>query len=148
MLKVDAHHHVWRIDRGDYFWISPDSPLHRDYGIENLRPDLDDIGATVLIQAAPTEAETFFLLESAAASNGLVRGVVGWTDLAASNAPQRVQALAAMPLVKGLRPMLGFIEETGWILRSEVKQGSPRWPLPACGSISRHVSDTSHFFWN
>ncbi len=121
--RIDAHQHVWRIDRGDYFWIAPNSPINRDYGLDDLRPCLGHVSGTVLVQAAPTQAETVFILEAAALSNGLVQGVVGWTDLAAPSAPERVAALAATTIVKGVRPMLGFIGETDWILRAEVGRG-------------------------
>jgi len=121
MMRVDAHHHVWRVDRGDYGWLTPDLPIHRDYGLDDLRPLLGDITATVLVQAAPTEAETEFLLATARDSGGLVRGVVGWTDLAAPDAAVRVSRLARMPLLKGLRPMLQDIAETDWILRPDVQ---------------------------
>jgi len=121
MIRVDAHHHVWRIDRGDYDWIAQDSPLYRDFGLDDLRPHLEKIDATVLVQAAPTEAETEYLLEVAHASDGLVRGVIGWTDLAAPDAADRVNALAKDPLLKGLRPMLQNIDDSYWILREEVK---------------------------
>ncbi|MCW3474281.1 amidohydrolase family protein [Limobrevibacterium gyesilva] len=122
-MIVDAHHHVWRLDRGDYAWLTPDLPIHRDYGLADLRPLLGDVTATVLVQAAPTEAETAFMLEVARGSGGLVRGVVGWTDLAAPDAAARVAALAADPLLKGLRPMLQDIADTGWILRPEMQPG-------------------------
>lgn len=120
-LRIDAHHHVWRIDRGDYGWLTPDMAIHRDYDLDDLRQLLDDITATVLVQAAPTEAETAYLLAVAAASDGLVRGVVGWTDLEAPDAPDRIAALARQPLLKGLRPMLQDIPDTDWILRDPVQ---------------------------
>lgn len=115
-MLVDAHHHVWQLARGDYGWLTPDLPIHRDYTLDDLRPLLGDITATVLVQAAPTEAETGFLLDVARASNGLVQGVVGWADL---TKPDRLPLPA--PLLKGLRPMLQDIAETEWILRPEVQ---------------------------
>lgn len=120
-MLVDAHHHVWRVARGDYGWLTPDLPICRDYGLADLRPLLGDVSATVLVQAAPTEAETTFLLDVARESGGLVRGVVGWTDLAAADAPQRIAALAREKLLKGLRPMVQDIVETEWILRPELQ---------------------------
>ena len=104
MIRVDSHHHVWRIARGDYAWLTPDSPIHRDYTLDDLRPLLGDITATVLVQAAPTEAETAFMLDVARSSGGLVRGVVGWLDFAQRDAPARITALRSEPLLKGLRP--------------------------------------------
>jgi L-fuconolactonase len=122
MARIDAHHHVWRIDRGDYHWIDPDSALYRDYTLDDLRPLLTDIvDGTILVQAAPTEAETRFLLDVAEESNGLVRGVVGWVDFTAPDAAARVRALAKHRLLKGLRPMLQDIEDTYWLLSDAVR---------------------------
>lgn len=122
MIRVDAHHHVWRLARGDYGWLTPDLAIHRDYGLDDLGPLLGDVTATVLVQAAPTEAETEFMLETARASGGLVRGVVGWTDLEAPGAPDRIAAWAgAEPLLKGLRPMLHDLGDRDWILRDAVR---------------------------
>ncbi len=121
MMRVDAHHHVWRIERGDYDWLTTDLPIHRDYGLDDLRPLLGDITATILVQAAPTDAETRFLLQTARASAGLVRGVVGWSDLASPFAPRHIAALAADKLLVGLRPMLQDIDDPAWILGADVQ---------------------------
>ncbi len=116
-MHIDSHHHVWRVDRGDYGWLRPESPICRDFGLADMRPHLGDITATVLVQAAPTEAETLFMLETAAGSGGLVRGVVGWADL---TQPDRL-AVLSHPMLKGLRPMLHDLPEPDWILRPEVQ---------------------------
>ena len=129
-MRVDAHHHVWTIARGDYRWMSPELSIARDYGLDDLRPLLGDIAATVLVQAADSEAETAFMLDVARGSAGLVRGVVGWTDFSAPDAPTRVTELAKEPLLKGLRPMLQDIEDTEWILRHDVQ--------PALAAMARH----------
>jgi L-fuconolactonase len=105
-------------------------PIYRDYGLQDLRPFLADAGpvadapgiaATVLVQAAPTEAETHFLLQVARDSSGLVRGVIGWADLAAADAPARIASLAVDRLLKGVRPMLHDIPDREWILRPDVQ---------------------------
>jgi len=121
LIRVDAHHHVWRLSRDDYGWLTPDLPIHRDYTIDDLRPLLGDITATVLVQAARTEAETAYLLDVARNSSGLVRAVVGWVDLIRHDAPARIASWAGQPLLKGLRPMLQDIAETGWILREGIQ---------------------------
>jgi L-fuconolactonase len=130
MIRVDAHHHVWDLARGDYGWLTPDLAIHRDYRLADLRPLLGDITATVLVQAAPTEAETTFLLDVAAGSDNLVRGVVGWADLAAPDAPARIAALSRNAALRGLRPMLQDIADTDWILRSNVR--------PALRAMAQH----------
>lgn len=116
--RVDAHLHLWRLARGDYGWLTPDLPIHRDFGPEDAELLLRAAGVdgAVLVQAAPTEAETRFLL-------GLARdtpwawGVVGWADFEAPGAPDRIAALARDPLLRGLRPMWQDIPDTGWPLR-------------------------------
>lgn len=119
---IDAHVHLWRVDRADYSWMTPDLPIYRDYGLDDLQPLLDGARA-VLVQAAATEAETWFLLELMRRSAGMVAGVVGWADLAAPNAVDRVAALAVAPGLVGLRPMLQDIADTDWILRADVARG-------------------------
>lgn len=125
-LRVDAHHHVWRLDRGDYGWLTPALvPIYRDFSLDDLHPLLAgaSVDATVLVQAAPSVAETEFLLRVAGASGGLVRGVVGWVDLAAPDAPATLERLAQDPLLKAIRPMLQDIADPEWILRSDVDRG-------------------------
>lgn len=125
MTRIDAHHHVWRLERGDYGWLTPAlGPIHRDFAPTDLAPLLTarGIGATILVQAAPTEAETRFLLDTAAATP-FVAGVVGWTDLAAPDAPARVAALADDPLLVGLRPMVQDIPDDDWLLRPDLAPG-------------------------
>jgi len=135
-MRVDAHHHVWRLSRGDYGWLKPTPellPIHRDFMLRELRPMLRsaNVGATVLVQAAPTLAETSFLLEVAKASGGLVRGVVGWADLAADGAVATLRTLAAEPLLKGVRPMLQDLPDPSWILRPDIHSALAE--LPALG---------------
>jgi L-fuconolactonase len=125
-MRVDAHHHVWRLERGDYEWLKPTPellPIYRDFGLRELRPMLRgaNVGATVLVQAAPTLDETRFLLEVAKASSGLVRGIVGWADMADDDAIAALDSLAAEPLLKGVRPMLQDLPDPSWIARAEVQ---------------------------
>ncbi len=115
---IDGHFHLWTLARGDYPWLQPGMPIYRDYDLYEYRPQLRGIGGAVLVQVAETAAETEFLLEIANASDGLVRGVVGWADLTAEQI-----AFPADPLLKGVRPMLQDHADTGWVLRPEVLRG-------------------------
>jgi L-fuconolactonase len=124
--RVDAHHHVWRLARGDYGWLRPTlqlASIYRDFSLDDLRPLLDAarIEATVLVQAAPTLAETQFLLDVARESGGLVRGVVGWVDLTAADAVATLEHIAGDPLLKSIRPMLQDLPEADWICRPDVQ---------------------------
>lgn len=118
-MRIDAHHHLWTLDRGDYGWLTPAlAPIHRDFSLSDLAPHLAaaNIDGTILVQAAPTEAETMFLLDIAAQAPA-VRGVVGWTDFDAPDASARIDALAAHRLLVGLRPMVQDMADDDWLLR-------------------------------
>lgn len=119
MTRIDAHHHLWTLARGDYGWLTPAlKPIYRDFALPDLAPYLAAAGieGTILVQAAPTEAETMFLLEIAEGAE-LVRGVVGWTDFDAADAVARIEALAAQKLLVSLRPMVQDIADDDWLLR-------------------------------
>ena len=121
--RIDAHQHVWRLDRGDYGWLGPElNPIYRDFTLGDLRPLLTEaaIAGTVLVQAAPTVAETEYLLRIANESDSLVRGVVGWVDMAAADAVSTLARLARDPLLKSVRPMLQDLPDSDWILRPDV----------------------------
>jgi L-fuconolactonase len=118
--QVDAHCHLWTVSRGDYGWLDPGNPdlkpITRDFGFDDL---LAADGRTetckrVVVQAAPTVAETSFLLDLAARYNDIV-GVVGWVDLSRKDAPEILSELAANPCFKGVRPMLQDIADVDWI---------------------------------
>ena len=86
---VDAHHHVWSLTRGDYAWLTPElAPIYRDFTLADLEPlnEAAGVTATVLVQAAPTVAETQFLLKVAKGSGGVVKGVVPFLTLSNANA--------------------------------------------------------------
>ncbi|MFT4161956.1 amidohydrolase family protein [Shinella sp.] len=121
-MIVDAHHHLWRVGRGDYHWMSPDMPvLARDYLADDLRPVLRRAGVdrTVVVQAAQTEAETDFLL-SLAAETDFIAGVVGWLDFEDAAFPAKLEALMRRPKFVGLRPMLQDHADDGYVLRPAV----------------------------
>ena len=121
-MRIDAHQHFWSIARGDYGWLTPQSGvLWRDFGPADIAPLLQAAGIdrTILVQAAPTEAETQYLL-GIAENAPCVAGVVGWTDFAAPDAPARIAELACNPLLVGLRPMVQDIAEDGWLARADL----------------------------
>ena len=121
-MRIDAHQHVWRLDRADYGWLTPaDHPkIARDFLPAALAPLLKaaKIDRTILVQAAPSEAETHYLLELARDAP-FIAAVVGWIDFEAPDAPARIARLCANPKLMGLRPMLQDIADVEWILQPE-----------------------------
>src|SRR5260221_6095110 len=120
--RIDSHVHFWQLARGDYGWLTPQlAPIYRDFGRDELAPLIAaaDIDAIVLVQAAPSEAETLFLLDWAARYERIA-GVVGWVDMAALDAPERIAALGGNPRVRVIRPMIHDIRDPDWMLRDEL----------------------------
>jgi L-fuconolactonase len=117
-MIVDAHQHFWDPARGDYGWLKPDNPIHRVFASVDLHPLMIDtsVDATILVQAAPTPAETDYLL-SIARDTPWVLGVVGWIDLLAPEAVDQVTRRAGDPLFLGVRPMLQDLPDPNWILQ-------------------------------
>ncbi|WP_339724760.1 amidohydrolase family protein [uncultured Paraglaciecola sp.] len=117
---VDSHLHFWKLSRQDYAWLTPYlGVLYQDRLPLDWQQASTGLGVNkaVVIQAAPTDAETDFLLSLTQKSDSLA-GVVGWVDMNAHSSLvcARLQQLAAEPKFKGIRPMLQDIEDVEWIL--------------------------------
>ncbi|MGF7008229.1 amidohydrolase family protein [Aminobacter sp. BE322] len=118
--RIDGHCHYWALQRGDYGWLTPDAahlaPIYRDFGAAEMRPlaEMAGIEKRILVQAAPTEAETAFLLDQGRADEA-VTGVVGWVDLSSPASVASLDRLAKNPLFKGVRPMLQDLPDIDWI---------------------------------
>ena len=119
---LDTHHHFWKVERGDYHWMTPDlKVLFRDYMPDDLAPALRRAGVTrtILVQAAATEAETEFLLEIAESCE-FVAGVCGWLDMDSDDFPARLARFLDNPYFVSFRPMLQDRDEPDWILKPRV----------------------------
>ncbi len=121
-MRIDAHQHFWRLSRGDYGWLDASlGPIHRDFLPGDLAPLLSEAGVdrTILVQAAPTDEETDFILALAQATP-FVAGVVGWTDFEAPDAARRIAERAQQPGLLGLRPMIQDLPRTDWMLSEAI----------------------------
>ena len=124
MIRIDAHQHYWSLRRGDYTWLTPgEVGLYRDFTPDDLSPALVEcaVRATVLVQAAPTEDESRFLLDLARRQPSIA-GVVGWTDFEASDVAERISRLVSdgQGMLKGLRPMVQDISDPDWLDRDSL----------------------------
>ena len=120
-MKIDAHQHFWDLHRGDYGWLTPDlEPLYKNFAPADLEPLLKSTGVdgTVLVQAAPTLAETRYML-SLADQHDFIKGVVGWVDFEADDALDTIAELATLPKLVGIRPMIHDIEDSDWMLKAQ-----------------------------
>lgn len=122
-MRIDSHQHFWTLSRGDYGWLTPELGLiYRDFSTEDLWPILQrhKIDATILVQAAPTISETEFMLDIARRTD-FVKGVVGWADFEAKEAPDVIGRLSARDYLVGLRPMIQDIPDPEWMLRPTIE---------------------------
>lgn len=129
---IDAHQHLWQLGRHGCQWPTPDLvPIYRNYGIEDLLDVARDCGVTgsVLVQSQPCDEDTDYLLRTADESD-FIKAVVGWVDLSAATAPQRIAQLAAHPRFRGIRPMLQALPDDDWMLKRELE--------PAIAAMKQH----------
>jgi len=118
-MRIDAHQHYWKLSRGDYGWLTPDMGLlYRDYLPADLEPILERhrIDKTVLVQAAPTVAETDYML-SLAAKHDSIGGVVGWLDMGDPGFPRLFEEYRQEPAFVGIRPMLHDLSDDAWVIQ-------------------------------
>lgn len=117
-MKVDAHQHYWRIERGDYGWITPELPvLYRNFLPSDLKPYLDahQLDGTIAVQAAPTLEETDYLL-SLADRDPSILGVVGWIDLFDPEHRRHYERFSKHPKFIGFRIMIQDMPDSSEIL--------------------------------
>ncbi|MGA8709221.1 MAG: amidohydrolase family protein [Steroidobacteraceae bacterium] len=123
-MRIDAHQHYWQLSRADYGWLTPaQGSLYRDFLPAELAPQLaaGAVSATVLVQAAATEAETRYLI-GLAQTTPSITGVVGWADFEAGDIAERICGLVrdGGGRLKGLRPMVQDIADPEWLLRPAI----------------------------
>jgi L-fuconolactonase len=124
-MIVDAHQHFWATARGDYGWLD-DAPatLRRDFAPVDLDPLRTALGIdrTILVQAAPTVAETHYMLGLADATEWIAK-VVGWVDFERPEDRLDLARLARHPKFAGIRPMIQDIADVDWMHRPDVQWG-------------------------
>jgi len=118
---IDAHCHFWRLNHNDCTWPPPAlTAIHRDFLPDDWQREADAVGVdtAIAVQSQPSDRDTEWLLQLAR-DDMRIAGVVGWVDLAARNAPNRIAALARNPKLRGLRPMLQDLPDD-WFLQPAV----------------------------
>ena len=125
-MIIDAHHHFWNPVRGDYGWMSRDAvaPIAKRFGPHEIAPHLAKAGVvkTVLIQAAPTIAETEYILGVADATDYVAK-VVGWVDFEKRDDLKQLARLSKHPKFSGVRPMIQDLPDDEWMHRKDVQWG-------------------------
>ena len=119
MFRVDAHHHLWDLSVRDQSWITDDlAAIRRTFTVDDLAA-VAHVDATVVVQTVSVPEETPELL---AIADPLIAGVVGWVDLTAVDAADRLAALRSDRLV-GIRHQVQDEPDPGWLCRPDVRAG-------------------------
>lgn len=102
---IDAHVHVWRLGENGCAWPTADLPaIHHDFDLADYRAaGGEGVDGVLLVQSQEDAADTEWLL---GLPDALIGGVVGWIDLEAWDAADRIEALGGHPMLRALRPMV------------------------------------------
>jgi L-fuconolactonase len=122
MFRVDAHHHLWDLSVRDQPWIDDAlAAIRRTFTVSDLAAVARPAGveATVLVQTVTVADETPELL---AIDDPLIAGVVGWIDLTAPDAADRLAELRCDRLV-GIRHQVQGEPDPRWLCRPDVRAG-------------------------
>jgi L-fuconolactonase len=106
---IDAHLHLWDLQRSAYSWITAElGPLHTTITADRALGELAAVGVerAVLVQAEDSVTDTEFMLE-VAAEHDWVAGVVGWVQLDdPAVASVQLDRFAADPAFSGVRHLV------------------------------------------
>jgi len=108
MLRIDAHHHIWKYDPVRDAWITDEMValkkdfLPGDFHVELLKNNFD---GSVVVQTDQSEIENDFLL-NVVARNDFIKGIVAWVDLQAKNLDDRLTFYHKFEKIKGFRHVL------------------------------------------
>jgi L-fuconolactonase len=120
---VDAHHHLWNLEREPLGWMTDaHESIRRTFEPSELEPLLARAGisSTVLVQAANTDADTDSMFEHAA-RHPWIGGVIAWVDLRSpERAAARLAELGARPKLRGVRHLIHNEPDPHWILADDV----------------------------
>jgi L-fuconolactonase len=128
LAAIDAHHHFWDPEKGDYPWmVGPVLPIRRVFTPDDMRPLLAPAGVqkTILVQTWSSLQESRDFLALAEATD-FIAGVVAWVDLTAPDVGERLDALLNGPGGKwlvGIRHQVHDEVDPRWLCWPDVWRG-------------------------
>ena len=125
MVKIDAHHHLWRFDPKTHDWIDNSMGLlKRDFLPGHLHSEMQSAAyhGCVAVQASQTEQETDFLILEAA-KYSFIKGVVGWLDLRNPSLEEKLNYYKKFQILKGLRHVVQDELDENFLLNKDFMRG-------------------------
>jgi L-fuconolactonase len=123
--RIDAHHHLWRYLPPGPAWMADGMEgLRRDFLIEDLRAVTAEVGVTgtIVVETERTVEETAWLSQ-VAASDDLIRGVVGWAPLTSPAVVAELERIASLPKMKAIRHPIHDESDDRFLLRDDFNRG-------------------------
>jgi len=126
---IDAHHHLWRPERG-YRWL--DDPglaaIRRPFTPADLTAELvpSGVDATVLVEGGRCHVDEAAEFLGWAADTPPIAGVVAWIDVASPHIAavlERYRALRGGELLVGVRSQVQAEADPDYLDRPEVRRG-------------------------
>jgi L-fuconolactonase len=148
---VDAHLHVWDLERSEYAWLTPAlGPLHATFTPEQAHAELDAAGiaSAVLVQAEDSERDTELMLEAARRHPWIV-GVVGWIQLDDPGVAERqLERWLQEPGLCGVRHLVHDDPRDDFLLLPSVRRSLRRLadrgiPFDVPDAWPRHLAATA-----
>ncbi|WP_213453458.1 amidohydrolase family protein [Rhizomonospora bruguierae] len=128
-MIIDAHHHLWRPERG-YRWLDEPglAPIRRPFTPEDLRAELATAGVdgTVLVEGGRCHPDEVAEFLGYAADTEPILGVVAWIDVAGGGVPAtvaRYRRLRGGDLLVGVRSQVQGEPDPDYLDRPEVRRG-------------------------
>lgn len=122
MKVIDGHHHLWDLNAVHYPWLMERAPrffgdpaaIQRDFLLPELRGGFERLGGcgSVHIQVGAEDplAEARWIDQVAAASPDWPMVQVAFADLTAPDYAAHLEALCALPSLRGVRQIVGRAE--------------------------------------
>ncbi|MFC7497084.1 MULTISPECIES: amidohydrolase family protein [unclassified Nocardioides] len=125
-MIIDAHQHVWDLERSPYSWLGPHVPQwNRTFTFDELQPQLarNGVTATVIVQSDDHDGDTDLMLE-VADRHPEIAAIVAYVPLdRPEEAAARLAELRRDDRVVGVRNLIHDLPDPDWILRPEVDEG-------------------------
>lgn len=124
-MRIDSHHHFWDYSAEQYGWIDEEKAvLKRDFGPRDLDAVIQPagIGGVVSVQARQIVEETKWLI-GIAEQTEIVKGVVGWLPLAASDAREHIEEWSHSHYLKAVRHVVQDEPDDAFILGKAFNEG-------------------------
>lgn len=108
---LDAHVHLWEVDRFEYAWLESFPTLNRDHGLDDYERATEDAGVDGMVFVECTESfddevsrQEVEWVESLAREEDRIRGIVAHASLEkGTDARPHLDWLSDRPLVTGVR---------------------------------------------